>query len=61
MYSIQALVPGPAESWQTVREYEPLPPPPPDVRVQSTSAAPVRGPRPILFLWTCDTEVTSAE
>ena len=56
-YAIQALVPGPKEEWQMVCDYKPLPSPPADVRVQGPRVIPVHGPRPVFFLWTCDTEV----
>lgn len=59
IYAVQALVPGPEERWETIHDYAPLPSPPPDVRVASERAAPVRGLRPLLFLWTCDTEVNA--
>ncbi len=61
MYAIQALVPGDTEAWETVLDYQPLPSPPPDVRVQGLPAPPLGaspgGMRPVMFLWTCDTEV----
>jgi hypothetical protein len=59
MYEIQRLIPGPQESWETLYEYQPLPAPAPDVRVQPSPAPRRSGIRPLLFLWTCDTEVNA--
>lgn len=57
MYVVQELVPGPAEEWKTVVEYQPLPEAPDDVRIQFLREQAEPGARPLIFLWTCDTEV----
>ena len=57
MYEIQELVPGSSEEWTTVIEYQPLPDAPEEVRIEFLREQAAPGARPLIFLWTCDTEV----